>query len=73
GSGFPPHRAEPQREGRELLAQISQVAHRPMAEILSSLPEEVIRLALTFPALRPVLEGAVGADAGIRSALEKLF
>jgi ribose 5-phosphate isomerase RpiB len=72
-SGFPPHRAEPQREARELLEQISQVAHRPLADVLMSLPDEVIRPALTYPAFRPVLEKAAGADVGIRSALEKLL
>jgi hypothetical protein len=71
GSGYPPQRAEPQRQGRELLVQISQVTHRPMAEILLSLPEEVLRPALTFPAFRPALEKAAVADASIRSALEK--
>ena len=38
GAGYPPHRADPQRQGRELLSQISQAAHRPMVEILLSLP-----------------------------------
>jgi hypothetical protein len=73
GSGYPPHRAEPQRQGRELLAQISQATHRSMAEILLSLPEEVVHPALKYPAFRPVLENAAGADAGIRSALGKLL
>jgi hypothetical protein len=72
GNGYPPQRADPQRQGRELLAQISQVTHRPMSEILLSLSEEVLRPALTFPAFRPVLEKAAGANADIRSALEKL-
>jgi len=58
GSGYPPQRAEPQRQARHLLAQISQVAHRPMAEILEVLPEQVLRPALTFPAFHPVLEEA---------------
>lgn len=71
GSGFPPQRAEPQRQGRELLSQMSQVTHRSMAEILQSLPEEVLRPALTHPAFRPVLEKAAQGEAGIRSVLEK--
>jgi ribose 5-phosphate isomerase RpiB len=73
GNGFPPHRVEPQRQGRELLAQISQVTHRPLAEILLSLPEEVVRPALTYPAFHPVLENAAGSDVDIRSALDKLL
>jgi len=73
GSGYPPHRAEPQREARELLEQISHVAHRPLAEILLSLPDEVVRPALTFRAFRPVLEEFAGADADIQSALLTLL
>jgi ribose 5-phosphate isomerase RpiB len=71
GSGYPPQRAEPQRQARSLLATISRAAHRPMAEILSALPDDVLRPALTFPAIRPVLEKATGADAGLQSLLEK--
>jgi len=73
GNGYPPQRAEPQRQGRELLAQVSRITHRPLAEILLSLPADVVRPALTFPAFHPVLEAAAGADADIRSALERLL
>lgn len=73
GSGYPSHRAEPQRQARELLAKISHITHRPLAEVLLSLPEEVVRPAFTYPAFRPVLENAAGADADIRSALDKLL
>jgi len=73
GSGYPPERAEPQRQGRELLECVSTATHRPMAEILLSLPGEVVRPALTFPAFRTVLEAAAGADAGMSSALAKIL
>ena len=58
GTGYPIARAEPQRQGRELLAQVSAAAHRPLAEILTALPDTVLRPALTFPAFRPLLAGA---------------
>jgi ribose 5-phosphate isomerase RpiB len=73
GSGYPPHRAEPQREARELLEQISQVAHRPLAEILLPLPDEVVRPALTFPAFRPVLEEFARNNVEIQAALITLL
>lgn len=73
GSGYPPQRAEPQRQGRELLVQISQAAHRPMEEILRSLPEEILRHTLKFPAFRPVLQDALKADPNIQAALARLL
>jgi len=73
GSGYPPHRAEPQRQGRELLTQVSKAAHRSMSEILLSLPKEVVKTALTYPNYRPLLEQAAAADKGIQSALEQLL
>jgi ribose 5-phosphate isomerase RpiB len=73
GTGYPPQRAEPQRQARGLLKQVSAATHRPMAEILTGLPEEVLRPALTFPAFRPVLEEAAKDDADILSTLEKLL
>jgi ribose 5-phosphate isomerase RpiB len=72
GCGYPANRSEPQKQGRILLAQISQVTHRPMTEILLSLPNEVIRPVLNFPAFRPVLEQAAVVNTGFHSALEKL-
>ena len=73
GTGYPPQRAEPQRQARNLLKQVSGVTHRSMAEILLALPEEVTRPALTFPAFRPVLEQAARADAELQSLLGKLL
>ena len=71
GVGYPPQRAEPQRQARHLLQQVSRATHRSMTEILAALPDEVVRPALTFPAFRPLLEQAASANDGLRSALEK--
>jgi ribose 5-phosphate isomerase RpiB len=73
GSGYPPQRAEPQRQGRAMLQQVSAATHRPMAEILPALPEEVLRPALTFPAFRPVLEGALIDHADIKKIVKQIF
>ncbi|MGD0706921.1 MAG: RpiB/LacA/LacB family sugar-phosphate isomerase [Anaerolineaceae bacterium] len=72
GSGYPTQRSEPQKQGRILLAQVSQVTHRPLAEILLSLPEEIIRPVLNFPGFYSKLEQAKAVNTDIRSALEKL-
>ncbi len=73
GSGYPPQRAEPQRQARELLKQISSATHRSMTEILRSLPDEVTRPALSYPKFLPVLENAATNDVDIQSLLRKFF
>ena len=73
GTGYPPHRAEPQHQGRELLARISQVAHKPLPEILSALPDEVIQPAIQFPAFREVLQKEMRTDPEIQKKLTPLF
>jgi ribose 5-phosphate isomerase RpiB len=73
GSGYPPQRAEPQRQGRALLVQVSKATHLPMAEILTRLPEEVVKTALTFPAFRPVLAEAAQNHAEYQSVIHKFF
>ncbi len=71
GSGYPPHRAEPQRQGRELLSRVSQAAHRPMVDILLSLPPEIVKAALTYPAYRSFLETKAPANQDVRLILEQ--
>ena len=73
GSGYPTHRAEPQRQGRELLSQISLVTHRSMAEILLALPVEVVQTALTYPAFWPIVVRAAAGNVEIQSALQQIL
>jgi len=55
GTGFPTHRAEPQRKSREILSEISTATHKPFPEILRVLPSSVTKPALEYPAFRPIL------------------
>jgi ribose 5-phosphate isomerase RpiB len=71
GAGYPPTRAEPQRQARELLKQVSDATHRPMSEILAALPDDVLRPALTFPAFRALLDQAAQSNAGLHSLLNQ--
>ncbi len=73
GSGYPPHRAEPQRQGRELLATVSQSTHKTMPEILAALPEEVVRPAVQFPAFRAILEKEIHSHTEIEKILNPYF
>jgi ribose 5-phosphate isomerase RpiB len=67
--GYPAHRAGPQRLSRERLAVISGAAHRPMAEIVGRLPDDVLRPVLTHPAAAAVLDVETIADLALRDAL----
>jgi ribose 5-phosphate isomerase RpiB len=73
GSGYPPPRAEPQRQARELLKQVSHITHRSLAEILLSLPDDVVRPALTFRPFQLLLEEFARNNAEIQAALITLL
>ncbi len=72
GAGYPAGRAEPQRRGRALLKEVSGITHRAMADIVTSLPAEVVRPALTFPAFFPVLRASLGADPRLESSVRSI-
>jgi ribose 5-phosphate isomerase RpiB len=67
--GYPAHREAPQRTSRERLAVISAAAHRPMAEIVARLPDEVLLPALTHPAAGAALDADTIEDDALREAL----
>ncbi len=73
GSGYPPHRAEPQRQGRELLAKVSQSTHKSMPEILAALPEEVVRPTIQFPAFRAALDQEFCANPKLQMTYAVIF
>jgi ribose 5-phosphate isomerase RpiB len=72
GTGFPLHRAVPQREGRELLGAISSVTHRSFTEIMTDLPLGVKQKALYFPTFRTVLLDSLGNDPELLDAILKI-
>ena len=53
GSGYPAHRAQPQKEGRELLNSLSVIAHKSFSEIVDGIPQDVVKKAIFFPAFKP--------------------
>lgn len=71
GAGFPAHRREPQAASRAMLTTVSACTHRSMAEILSELPDEVVRPALTYPGFAGLLDVDAIDDAGLKSVLQK--
>jgi ribose 5-phosphate isomerase RpiB len=69
GEGFPAHRREPQAASRGNLGVVSAAAHRPIAEIVAALPDDIVEPALTHPAAADVLDVSTVADAPLREAL----
>ncbi len=62
GAGFPAHRAEPQRNSRTILAEISTAAHKPYTEILRALPSSVTKPALEYPEFANFLRDLEGGN-----------
>ena len=69
GAGYPPHRKESQCESRGHLTKIGLVCHRPMAEIVRELHDEVVRPALTYPGFWELLAVDRLADQTLARAL----
>jgi len=70
GSGYPPHRREPQRESRELLGRLSRITHYKMTEILVKLPGEVVSPVAAYPGLIKLMESRSGTDKAILGILK---
>ncbi len=56
GGGFPPHRRESQQQSRLLLTEINRETHRNFAEIVTVLPDDVVKPALEYPGVLGVLD-----------------
>ena len=73
GTGYPPHRREPQAESRLVLEHISRATHLPFASILQNLPERVVKPALDFPGIRELLDAGSISDSGVRNYLASYY
>lgn len=73
GSGFPAHRAEPQRNSRQLLAEVSTATHKSFTEILRALPVAVTRPAIHFPAFRQLLKKVEIEDQELSKEIASIF
>jgi ribose 5-phosphate isomerase RpiB len=70
GTGFPPHRADPQAGSRDSLKVVTEATHRAMAEIVVRLPDDIVLPALTHPAAAAALDIDGIEDTVLRSALQ---
>ena len=73
GAGYPETRKEPQKASRETLSEISEVAHLPFAQIISKLPEKVIRPVLDFPGMKELIDVDSIVDPELKTAFERIM
>jgi ribose 5-phosphate isomerase RpiB len=69
GAGYPVHRAVPQREFRMKLEDLSPMTHRPFADIIRTLPDDVLLPAIEYPGMGDLIDVDSIADAALREAL----
>jgi ribose 5-phosphate isomerase RpiB len=70
GCGYPRHRQASQRESRETLEGVSRLTHRPFAEIIAALPDEVIRPAIEYPGIEALIAVDSIQDADLKAAFQ---
>jgi ribose 5-phosphate isomerase RpiB len=70
GQGYPSHRREPQAQSRRTLQSISALAHRPMAEIINTLPGDVLNPVLQYPGVRELIAVETIVEPALKDAFE---
>jgi ribose 5-phosphate isomerase RpiB len=68
GAGYPAHRVVAQREYRMQLEGVSNMTHRPFAEIIRALPDDVLLPAIDYPGMRDLIHADSIADAQLKDA-----
>lgn len=71
GAGYPAHRMSSQQESRETLEAVSAYTHRSFAEIVSTLPDAVIKPALEYPGIKALIDVNSIDDADLKAAFQK--
>lgn len=54
--GYPPHRQESQKASRLKLMYVSSLVHRPFADIIRILPDDVVLPALNYPGFQELID-----------------
>jgi len=71
GCGYPPHRQTAQQESLRTLKNVSRTAHKTFGEILTQLPESVVKPAISYPGVLELLDSDSIQDHAIAAALKK--
>ena len=73
GGGYPAHRKVQQQEARTTLGVVSQLTHRSLAEIIRTLPEEVVMPAIAYPGIPDLIDFGSIEDAELKRAFEERY
>jgi ribose 5-phosphate isomerase RpiB len=73
GQGYPAHRREPQAQSRLTLQTVSAITHRPFAEIIASLPGDVLDPVLAYPGVERLVDLDSIQDNNLRGAFVRRF
>ena len=73
GQGYPAHRREPQAQSRQILKDISATAHRPMNEIINTLPDDVLNTVLLYPGVRELIAVETIDDPALKNAFQQRY
>jgi ribose 5-phosphate isomerase RpiB len=71
GAGYPPHRRESQRESRETLTSVSAATHLPFAEIIATLPDDIVKPTLDYPGVKELIDVDSIEDEALKTAVLK--
>jgi ribose 5-phosphate isomerase RpiB len=71
GCGYPAHRKEPQKASRLKLVSISTLTHRPFAEIIEILPDDVVIPVIEYPGMKELIDGDSIEDPKLKKVFQK--
>jgi ribose 5-phosphate isomerase RpiB len=71
GAGYPSDRAARQTAYRNLVARVSNATHRPFAEIVRTLPDELLLPVLEYPGMKELIDVAAIPDPVLQDAFRE--
>lgn len=73
GAGYPAHRKEFQKKGRETVENLSKAIHPPLIQILRSMPNDLLVPILNFPGVKQMLDIPSIPDNEVKKFFEDLL
>ena len=73
GAGYPAHRKEFQKKGRETVERLSKAIHPPFIQILTSMPNDLLVPILNFPGVKQMLDIPSMPDNEVKKFFEDLL